>query len=105
MVRNLVFHSLFADDGKETFQTMEKRRSLILPLANRQFHQMPCKKKKVVQRVHSSPAQKSAKAVSNKYKLKGKRMSARKTMAVRRALNSECNERRSKTGEKENAFH
>ncbi|KAH3752225.1 hypothetical protein DPMN_186840 [Dreissena polymorpha] len=39
---------------------------------------MPCKKKKVVQFVHSSPAQKSAKAVSNKYKLKGKRMSPRK---------------------------
>ncbi|KAH3820405.1 hypothetical protein DPMN_122151 [Dreissena polymorpha] len=53
---------------------------------------MPCKKKKVVQHVHSSPAQKSAKAVSNKYKLKGKRMSPRKTMAVRRALYSVCNE-------------
>ncbi|KAH3728678.1 uncharacterized protein LOC127853153 [Dreissena polymorpha] len=53
---------------------------------------MPCKKKKVVQRAHSSPAQKSAKAVSNKYKLKGKRMSPRKKMAVRRALYSKPDE-------------
>ena len=41
MLRNLVFHCLFADNGKETFQTMEKRRSRKNDFPERSYQSQP----------------------------------------------------------------